>query len=202
LSVKSKNLTWHEGQVSRTSREEMLDQKGATIWFTGLSGSGKSTVAVAAEAALQEQGRLTYILDGDNIRQGLNSNLGFSSEDRTENIRRIGEVSKLFTDAGVIVLTAFISPYRDDRNQVRDIMAEGDFLEVHVSADVETCEKRDVKGLYKKARAGEIPNFTGISAPYEAPEKPELVLDTGAQSVDESVAQLLGFLQDQGYLSA
>jgi adenylylsulfate kinase len=202
LSVKSKNLTWHDGQVTRTSREEMLNQKGVTIWFTGLSGSGKSTVAVAAEAALRKQGRLTYILDGDNIRQGLNSNLGFSPDDRTENIRRIGEVSKLFTDAGVIVLTAFISPYRDDRNQVRDIMAEGDFLEVHVSADVETCEKRDVKGLYKKARAGEIPNFTGISAPYEAPEKPEVVLDTGAQTVDDSVSQLLGFLQDQGYLSA
>ncbi|MCH7598511.1 MAG: adenylyl-sulfate kinase [Myxococcales bacterium] len=202
MSVKSKNLTWHDGQVSRTSREEMLGQKGVTIWFTGLSGSGKSTIAVAAEAALRKQGRLTYILDGDNVRQGLNSNLGFSPEDRTENIRRIGEVSKLFTDAGVIVLTAFISPYREDRDQVREIMAEGDFLEVHVSADVETCEKRDVKGLYKKARSGEIPNFTGISAPYEAPEKPELVMKTGAQSVDESVAQLLGFLQDQGYLSA
>ena len=202
MSVKSKNLTWHDGQVSRTSREEMLGQKGVTIWFTGLSGSGKSTVAVAAEAALREQGRLTYILDGDNVRQGLNSNLGFSPEDRTENIRRIGEVSKLFTDAGVIVLTAFISPYREDRDQVREIMAEGDFLEVHVSTDVETCEKRDAKGLYQKARSGEIPNFTGISAPYEAPEKPELVMDTGTQSVDESVAQLLGFLQDQGYLSA
>lgn len=202
MSVKSKNLTWHDGQVSRTSREEMLGQKGVTIWFTGLSGSGKSTIAVAAEAALRKQGRLTYILDGDNVRQGLNSNLGFSPEDRTENIRRIGEVSKLFTDAGVIVLTAFISPYREDRDQVREIMAEGDFLEVHVSADVETCEKRDVKGLYKKARSGEIPNFTGISAPYEAPEKPELVMDSGAQSVEESVAQLLGFLQDQGYLSA
>ncbi|MCH7867757.1 MAG: adenylyl-sulfate kinase [Myxococcales bacterium] len=202
MSVKSKNLTWHDGQVSRTSREEMLGQKGVTIWFTGLSGSGKSTIAVAAEAALRKQGRLTYILDGDNVRQGLNSNLGFSPEDRTENIRRIGEVSKLFTDAGVIVLTAFISPYREDRDQVREIMAEGDFLEVHVSTDVETCEKRDVKGLYKKARSGEIPNFTGISAPYEAPEKPELVMKTGAQSVDESVAQLLGFLQDQGYLSA
>lgn len=202
MSVKSKNLTWHDGQVSRTSREEMLGQKGVTIWFTGLSGSGKSTIAVAAEAALRKQGRLTYILDGDNVRQGLNSNLGFSPEDRSENIRRIGEVSKLFTDAGVIVLTAFISPYREDRDQVREIMAEGDFLEVHVSADVETCEKRDVKGLYKKARSGEIPNFTGISAPYEAPEKPELVMETGAQSVDESVAQLLGFLQDQGYLSA
>jgi adenylylsulfate kinase len=179
-----------------------LQQQGVTIWFTGLSGSGKSTIAVAAEAALREQGRLTYILDGDNIRQGLNNNLGFSPADRTENIRRIGEVAKLFTDAGVIVLTAFISPYREDRDQVREIMASGDFLEVHVSADVETCEKRDVKGLYKKARAGEIPNFTGISAPYEAPEKPEIVMDTGAQSVDESVAQLLGFLQDKGYLSA
>lgn len=202
MSVKSKNLTWHEGQVSRTSREELLGQKGVTLWLTGLSGSGKSTIAVAAEAALREQGRLTYILDGDNVRQGLNSNLGFSPEDRTENIRRIGEVSKLFTDAGVIVLTAFISPYREDRDQVREIMAGGDFLEVHVSADVETCEGRDVKGLYKKARAGEIPNFTGISAPYEAPEKPELVVDSAAQSVEESVAQLLGFLQDKGYLSA
>jgi len=202
LSVKSKNITWHEGQVTRTEREEMLGQKGVTVWFTGLSGSGKSTVAVAAEAALRDQGRLTYILDGDNIRQGLNSNLGFSPEDRTENIRRIGEVARLFTDAGVIVLTAFISPYREDRDQVREIMAGGDFLEVHVSADVETCEKRDVKGLYKKARAGEIPNFTGISAPYEAPEKPELLMDTMAQSVDESVAQLLGFLRDKGYLSS
>ncbi len=200
--VKSKNLTWHEGQVSRTSREELLGQKGVTIWFTGLSGSGKSTIAVAAEAALREEGRLTYILDGDNVRQGLNSNLGFSPEDRTENIRRIGEVAKLFTDAGVIVLTAFISPYRADRDQVREIMAGGDFLEVHVSADVETCEKRDVKGLYAKARAGEIPEFTGISAPYEEPEKPEVVLDSAAQSVEESVDQLLGFLRDKGYLSA
>ncbi|HIG72006.1 MAG: adenylyl-sulfate kinase [Myxococcota bacterium] len=202
MSVKSKNLTWHEGQVSRTSREELLGQKGVTLWLTGLSGSGKSTIAVAAEAALRDQGRLTYILDGDNVRQGLNSNLGFSPEDRTENIRRIGEVSKLFTDTGVIVLTAFISPYREDRDQVREIMADGDFLEVHVSADVETCESRDVKGLYKKARAGEIPNFTGISAPYEAPEKAELVVDSGAQTVEESVAQILGFLQDKGYLKA
>ena len=202
MSVKSKNLTWHEGQVSRTSREELLGQKGVTLWLTGLSGSGKSTIAVAAEAALRDQGRLTYILDGDNVRQGLNSNLGFSPEDRTENIRRIGEVSKLFTDTGVIVLTAFISPYREDRDQVREIMADGDFLEVHVSADVETCESRDVKGLYKKARSGEIPNFTGISAPYEAPEKAELVVDSGAQTVEESVAQILGFLQDKGYLKA
>jgi adenylylsulfate kinase len=202
LSVKSKNLTWHEGQVSRTDREDLLQQKGVTIWFTGLSGSGKSTIAVAAEAALRETGRLTYILDGDNVRQGLNSNLGFSPEDRTENIRRIGEVAKLFTDAGVIVLTAFISPYREDRDQVRRIMAEGDFVEAHVSADVDTCESRDVKGLYAKARAGEIPNFTGISAPYEAPEKPEILLDSAALSVDESVSHLLGFLKDSGYLSA
>ncbi|MCP4035715.1 MAG: adenylyl-sulfate kinase [bacterium] len=200
--VKSKNLTWHDGQVSRTDREELLGQHGATIWLTGLSGSGKSTIAVAAEAALREQGRLTYILDGDNVRQGLNSNLGFSPDDRTENIRRIGEVAKLFTDAGVIVLTAFISPYRADRDQVRDIMAGGDFLEAYVSADVETCEKRDVKGLYAKARAGEIPEFTGISAPYEEPEKPEIVLDSAAHSVEESVEQLLGFLRDKGYLSA
>lgn len=200
--VKSKNLTWHDGQVSRSSREELLGQKGVTIWLTGLSGSGKSTIAVAAEAKLREQGRLTYILDGDNIRQGLNSNLGFSPDDRTENIRRIGEVAKLFTDAGVIVLTAFISPYRADRDQVREIMAGGDFCEAYVSADVETCEKRDVKGLYAKARAGEIPEFTGVSAPYEEPEKPEIVLDSAGQSVDESVDQLLGFLRDKGYLSA
>ncbi len=202
MSSKSKNLTWHDGQVSRSSREELLKQKGATIWLTGLSGSGKSTIAVAAEAKLRDQGRLTYILDGDNIRQGLNSNLGFSPDDRTENIRRIGEVSKLFTDAGIIVFTSFISPYRQDRDQVRDIMADGDFLEVHVAADVETCEGRDVKGLYKKARAGEIPEFTGISAPYEAPEKPALVIDSGNQTLDESVDTLLGFLQEKGYLSA
>ncbi len=202
MEIKSKNLTWHDGQVSRDSREALLGQRGATIWLTGLSGSGKSTIAVAAEAALRDRGRLTYILDGDNIRQGLNSNLGFSPEDRTENIRRIGEVSKLFTDAGVIVFSSFISPYRSDRDAVREIMAPGDFLEVYVSADVETCEKRDVKGLYAKARAGEIPEFTGISAPYEEPEKPELVVDSASQSVEESVAQILGFLSDKGYLSA
>lgn len=202
MSVKSKNLTWHEGQVSRDDREALLSQQGVTIWLTGLSGSGKSTIAVAAEARLREQGRLTYILDGDNIRQGLNSNLGFSPEDRTENIRRIGEVSKLFTDAGVIVFTSFISPYRQDRDQVREIMADGDFVEAYVSADVETCEGRDVKGLYKKARAGEIKEFTGVSAPYEEPEKAEVVIDSGNQTLEESVDTLLGFLQEKGYLSA
>ena len=197
---KSKNLTWHEGQVSRTDREDLLKQRGATIWLTGLSGSGKSTIAVAAEKRLADEGRLTYILDGDNVRQGLNNNLGFSPEDRTENIRRIGEVSKLFTDAGVIVFTSFISPYRADRDAVREIMAEGDFVEAYVAATVETCEGRDVKGLYKKARAGEIPEFTGVSAPYEEPEKPELVIDTNGQTVDESVDVLIEYLRKGGYL--
>jgi adenylylsulfate kinase len=197
---KATNITWHEGQVARADRERLLGQRGATVWLTGLSGSGKSTVAVAAEKALAERGRLTYILDGDNVRHGLNKNLGFSPDDRTENIRRIGEVAKLFTDAGVIVFSSFISPYRADRDAVREMMGEGDFVEVLVDASVETCEGRDVKGLYKKARAGEIPEFTGISAPYEAPEKPELVLDTNSQSVDQSVEALVAYLGAEGYL--
>jgi len=198
---KSKHITWHEGQVTRTDREKQHGQSGCTIWLTGLSGSGKSTIAVAAEKALHQRGKFTYILDCDNIRHGLNSNLGFSPEDRTENIRRIGEVSRLFTDAGAIVFTSFISPYRADRDQVRDIMADGDFVECYVAADLETCESRDVKGLYKKARAGEIPEFTGISAPYEEPTSPELVIDTNGQSVDESVAVLVEYLEKSGYLS-
>ncbi len=198
--LKSKNLTWHEGQVSRVDRESRLGQQGATVWLTGLSGSGKSTIAVAAEQALASRGRLTYILDGDNIRHGLNSNLGFSPEDRSENIRRIGEVAKLFTDAGVIVFSSFISPYRADRDAVRDTLGDGDFIEVYVAASLETCESRDVKGLYQKARAGEIPEFTGISAPYEEPEKPELVIDTNRHTVDQSVEQLVGFLDKGGYL--
>jgi len=197
---KSTNITWHEGTVSRSERERRLGQRGVTIWLTGLSGSGKSTIAVAAEGVLHARGRQAYVLDGDNVRHGLNANLGFSPDDRTENIRRIGEVAKLFTDSGTITLTSFISPYRADRDAVRAIMEPGDFVEVLVDASVETCEGRDVKGLYKKARAGEIPEFTGISAPYEAPEKPELVLDTNAQSVEESVAALIGFLEEKGYL--
>ncbi len=197
---KSKNLTWHEGQVSRTDREKLLGQRGVTIWLTGLSGSGKSTIAVAAERKLADEGRLTYILDGDNIRQGLNSNVGFSPEDRTENIRRIGEVAKLFTDAGAIVFASFVSPYRADRDAARAIMSEGDFVEAYVAASLETCESRDVKGLYQKARAGEIPEFTGISAPYEEPEKPELVIDTNGQTVDESVDVLVDYLRKGGYL--
>ena len=198
---KSTNITWHEGHVTRPDRENVVGQRGATIWLTGLSGSGKSTVAVAAEKMLVESGRLAYVLDGDNVRHGLNSNLGFSPEDRTENIRRIGEVAKLFTDSGVIVFTSFISPYRADRDAVRAIMDDGDFIEVHVAASVETCEGRDVKGLYAKARKGEIPEFTGISAPYEEPEKPELVLDTKAQSVEESTRQLVAYLEERGILS-
>jgi adenylylsulfate kinase len=199
---KSTNITWHEGHIERSDREKLLGQRGVTIWLTGLSGSGKSTVAVAAEAALVQRGRLAYVLDGDNIRHGLNANLGFSPEDRSENIRRIGEVAKLFTDSGVIVLTSFISPYRADRDNVRANLADGDFIEVLVDASLETCESRDVKGLYQKARAGEIPEFTGISAPYEAPEKPELVLDTNTQSVEESVSALMGYLEAKGYLGS
>ncbi|HVP28650.1 MAG TPA: adenylyl-sulfate kinase [Myxococcota bacterium] len=198
---KSTNITWHAGHVGRRDRERLLGQRGATIWLTGLSGSGKSTIAVAAERELVARGRLAYVLDGDNIRHGLNKNLGFSPADRTENIRRIAEVAKLFSDAGVIVLTSFISPYRADRDAARALFATGDFVEVFVSASVETCESRDVKGLYKKARAGEIPEFTGISAPYEAPDSPELVLDTNRQTLEESVGQLLGYLDEKGYLA-
>lgn len=198
---KSTNITWHAGHVGRAHRERLLGQCGATIWLTGLSGSGKSTIAVAAERELLARGRLAYVLDGDNIRHGLNQNLGFSPADRSENIRRIAEVAKLFTDAGLIVLTSFISPYRADRDAARALFASGDFIEVHVAATVETCEGRDVKGLYQKARRGDIPEFTGISAPYEAPERPELVLDTNRQTLEESVGQLLGYLEKQGYLA-
>ena len=198
---KATNITWHGGQIGRAEREKVLGQKGATIWLTGLSGSGKSTVAVAAEAELVNRGRLAYVLDGDNVRHGLNKNLGFSPEDRTENIRRIGEVSKLFTESGVLVFASFISPYRADRDQARELFDKGDFIEVYIKADVATCEERDPKGLYKKARAGEIPEFTGISAPYEEPESPELVVETAGQTVEESVVVLVSYLEEKGYLS-
>jgi adenylylsulfate kinase len=199
---KSTNITWHASHVVRADRERLLGQRGCTVWLTGLSGSGKSTIAVAAERELVRRGRLAYVLDGDNIRHGLNKNLGFSPADRTENIRRIGEVSKLFTDAGVIVLTSFISPYRSDRDGVRALMGEGDFIEVYVAASLETCEGRDVKGLYEKARKGEIKEFTGISAPYEEPVKPELRIDTNAQTVEQSVGALVAHLEKHGYLGA
>jgi len=195
---KATNIVWHQGTVTRADREKINGHKAATVWLTGLSGSGKSTIAVDLEKRLWERGIRAYILDGDNIRHGLNKNLGFSPADRTENIRRIGEVAKLFTEAGVVALTAFISPYRADRDQVRAIMAAGDFVEVHVDCPVEVCEQRDVKGLYKKARAGEIKEFTGISAPYEAPEKPELTINTAGQSVEASAKQILAYLEKQG----
>jgi adenylylsulfate kinase len=196
------NITWHQQQVTRDDRERVLGQKGVTVWLTGLSGSGKSTIAVAAEEVLVARGRLAYVLDGDNIRHGLNKNLGFSPEDRTENIRRIGEVARLFTDAGLVVFTSFISPYRADRDLVRALHDEGRFVEVHVAASVDTCESRDVKGLYKKARAGEIKEFTGISAPYEAPAKPELTIDTNGEPVEKSLEKLVGYLEAKGYLGS
>ncbi len=199
---KATNITWHGGHIGRAEREGVLGQRGATIWLTGLSGSGKSTIAVATEAELVRRGKLAYVLDGDNVRHGLNKNLGFSPEDRTENIRRIAEVAKLFTDCGVLAFTSFISPYRADREAARALFPEGDFVEVYVDADVATCEERDPKGLYKKARKGEIPEFTGISAPYEAPEAPELVLDTARQGPEESVGALIAYLEGKGYLGA
>jgi adenylylsulfate kinase len=198
---KATNITWHGGHIGRPEREALLGQRGATIWLTGLSGSGKSTIAVAVEAELVRRGRLAYVLDGDNVRHGLNKNLGFSPTDRTENIRRIAEVAKLFTDCGVLAFTSFISPYRADRAAARALFAPGDFIEVYVAADVSTCEGRDPKGLYKQARAGKIPEFTGISAPYEEPEAPELVLDTSKQTPQESVEALVAYLERKGHLS-
>ena len=199
---KATNIVWHQGAVTRADRAQLNGHRGCTVWLTGLSGSGKSTIAVDLEKRLLERGVRTYILDGDNIRHGLNKNLGFSPEDRTENIRRIGEVAKLFTEAGVVALTAFISPYRADRDQVRALMQPGDFVEVHVDCPVEVCEQRDVKGLYKKARAGEIKEFTGISAPYEAPERAELTIDTSGQSVEASAQQILQYLERKGLVPA
>jgi len=197
---KATNIVWHAGNVTRDDREKINGHKGCTVWFTGLSGSGKSTIAVAVEKALWDRGVRAYILDGDNIRHGLNSNLGFSPEDRTENIRRIGEVAKLFTEAGVVALTAFISPYRADRDKVRALMGAGDFVEVYVDCPVEECEKRDVKGLYAKARAGQIKEFTGISAPYEAPEKAELVIRTAELSEEQCAATVMRYLEEKGYI--
>lgn len=199
---KATNVHWHHGEINREDRNRLLGQKGATLWFTGLSGSGKSTVAVALEEALYERGKLCYRLDGDNIRMGINKNLGFTAEDRTENIRRIGEVSKLFVDSGVIALSSFISPYRSDRDSVRALHDESgyDFIEVFVDCELAEAEKRDPKGLYKKARAGEIKNFTGIDDPYEAPEHPELHLHSDKMSLEEEVSIIIKFLEDRGII--
>ena len=192
---KATNITWHETLIKREDREKRLGQKGCVIWFTGLSSSGKSTLAHEVENMLYQRGHLTYVLDGDNIRHGLNKNLGFSPEDREENIRRIGEVGKLFADAGIIAMTAFISPYRADRDKARALLDAGRFIEVYVDCPLDVCEERDPKGLYKQARAGKIKEFTGISAPYEPPDNPEIVLNTGKQTVAECAQEVIAFLE-------
>ncbi len=203
MEQKATNIFWHDGDITKADRERVHKHRGVCIWFTGLSGSGKSTIANEVQNLLFERGVHTYVLDGDNVRHGLNKDLGFSPEDRTENIRRIGEVAKLFVDAGTVVMTAFISPYRADRDQVREIMPEGDFVEVYVECDLAVCEERDPKGLYKKARAGEIPEFTGISAPYEAPEKPELVVNTSEETdVRKNAQKVIRFLEEKQYIPA
>ena len=198
--VKATNITWHHADIKKADREAQNGHKAVVIWYTGLSGSGKSTLAHAVENALYEAGCRTYVLDGDNIRHGLNKDLGFSPEDREENIRRIGEVANLFTQAGVIAMTAFISPYRADRDKARAIAGEGNFVEVYVKCALEVCEQRDTKGLYKKARAGEIKEFTGISAPYEEPLDAELVVDTGAESLEESAKKVIEYLRQRGIM--
>ncbi|WP_200411031.1 adenylyl-sulfate kinase [Virgibacillus salexigens] len=198
---KSTNISWHDSIITKTERQTKNKHKSAILWFTGLSGAGKSTITVELERKLYQLGIYTYRLDGDNIRHGLNKNLGFSPEDRTENIRRIGEVAKLFVDAGVLTLTAFISPYREDRNQVRALVAEREFIEVYVRCSLEACEHRDPKGLYQKARSGEITGFTGIDAPYEEPINPELTIDTEEQSLDEAVQQVINYLLENEYLN-
>lgn len=197
-SPDSNHLTWHAPLLEQEVRESCLNQKGCVLWFTGLSGSGKSTVARAFEHRLVSQGRVAYALDGDNLRLGLNTDLTFSAEDRKENIRRVGELARLFADAGLICLTAFISPYRDDRNRVRQRIQDGRFFEIYVATPLEICEQRDPKGLYEKARTGEIPNFTGISAPYEAPLNPDLLVNEPGMSLDDSVDALWNFLIEQG----
>ena len=197
---KATNITWHEGSVTRDEREKLLGQKGVTVWMTGLSASGKSTIAVILEQMLLHMKKHAYRLDGDNIRHGLNKNLGFSADDRAENIRRIGEVAKLFTDAGVIAITSFISPYKKDRDAVRANLKPGEFIEVYVQVSLETAEKRDPKGLYKQARAGKIKGFTGIDDPYEAPEKPELRLDTTESTPDMSAHVIIVKLEALGFI--
>jgi adenylylsulfate kinase len=201
---KATNVTWHDGEVSRENRYQLLRQKGATIWFTGLSGSGKSTIAVALETALFYNSKMSYRLDGDNVRLGINKNLGFSEQDRKENIRRIGEIAKLFGDAGVISLSSFISPYKADRDEVRRLheAANLPFVEVFVDCSLATAEERDPKGLYKKARAGEIKNFTGIDDPYEAPQNPELHLHTDEMTLDEEVSIIIDYLKENGIIGA
>jgi adenylylsulfate kinase len=197
----SSNITWHSGSVTRADREKLLGQRGVAVWFTGLSAAGKSTIACILEQMLLDRGRHAYRLDGDNVRHGLNANLGFSADDRKENIRRIGEVARLFADAGLIVIASFISPYRSDRDAVRANMNAGEFVEVYVKVSVEAAEKRDPKGLYKKARAGEIKGFTGIDDPYEPPVKPEIVIDTEKLTPQAAAGAVLEYLEAAGILT-
>lgn len=201
MKTKSSDVVWHHATVTRTRREEMNNHKSVILWFTGLSGAGKSTLAHAVEERLHQNGCRTFVLDGDNVRHGLCGDLGFSEDHRVENIRRVGETAKLFLEAGVITLTAFISPFRSDRERVRSLVPHGEFLEIYCSCSLEKCEERDVKGLYKRARAGEIKHFTGISSPYEEPEAPELAVNTGEKSLDECVDQVIGMLQQRGIIS-
>lgn len=200
--MSNKNIVWHDHHVTKKERSDIKSQKPCTLWFTGLSGSGKSTVANAVESKLLERNKHTYLLDGDNIRMGLNKGLGFSDADRVENIRRIGEVSKLFVDAGTIVLTAFISPFQKERDAVRALIEPDEFIEVFVDTPLEVCESRDPKGLYKKARSGEIPNFTGISSPYEAPKKPEIHIININISIEDAAQEVIDYLETKGYLNA
>lgn len=198
----TKNIVWHAATISKADRHRMNGHKSAILWYTGLSGAGKSTLANKVEEKLFERGIHTYVLDGDNIRHGLNKGLGFTAEDRKENIRRIGEVAKLFVDAGAFVSTAFISPYREDREMVRKLVPEGEFIEIYVHAPLDVCEQRDPKGLYKKARAGEIKHFTGIDDPYEAPENAELIIHTGEKNLEDCAAEVMNYLESKGYIES
>lgn len=200
MNNKSTDTVWHHATVTRSRREQLNDHKSVIVWFTGLSGSGKSTLAHAVEEKLHQMNCRTFVFDGDNVRHGLCGDLSFSEEGRRENIRRIGEMAKLFIEAGIIALTAFISPFRADRERVRNLVPHGEFIEIYCQCPIEICEQRDVKGLYRRARAGEIRNFTGISSPYEEPENPELVVDTGSAPLDQCVDQVIGYLQDRGVI--
>ena len=199
--MKSPNVIYHQASVTRERRNQSNNHQSVVLWFTGLSGSGKSTLAHVLEEKLFNKGCKTFVLDGDNVRHGLNSNLDFSDNDRKENIRRIGEVAKLMLESGLIVMTAFISPFREDRTAVRNLISNSDFIEIYCKASLKTCEERDVKGLYKRARAGEIKNYTGIDSPYEAPENPELIIDTDKETLDESVSKIYNFLERKAIIN-
>ena len=200
MEQRSANIIWHHATVTRSRREQLNQHKSAILWFTGLSGAGKSTLAHAVEESLHQKGCRTFVLDGDNVRHGLCGDLEFTDADRRENIRRVAEVAKLMLEAGIITLTAFISPFREERDFARRLAPDGDFIEIHCRCDLAICEERDVKGIYKRARNGEIPHFTGISSPYEAPQNPELVIDTGVKNLDECVAQVFALLECKGVI--